>query len=149
MSEEKQLTRKKRLCAGHRGSTTPILGQVEPAITADPLDVSKITQLKQSLDDKLRSLSDLDEVILDLTPEESIEADIIQADEAKEQLYSALMKLDHCLSASTPSPTRAAAVTRPPATCRATTDDDSHATDPPPPPVPTSIYCWPWTYSEC
>ena len=70
MPEEEQLTRKKRLLAGHRGLTTRILGQVEPAITADLLDVSKITQLKQSLDDKLRSFSDLDEAILDLTPEE-------------------------------------------------------------------------------
>ena len=84
MSEEEQLARKRRLRAGHRASTTRILGQVEPVITADPLDVSKINQLKRSLDDKLRSLSDLDQAILDLTPEESIEAEIVQADETKE-----------------------------------------------------------------
>ena len=47
MSEEEQ-QRKKRLPARHRASATQILGQVEPAITADPLDVSKITQLKRS-----------------------------------------------------------------------------------------------------
>ena len=115
MSEEEQLARKKRLRAGHRASTTRILGQVEPAVTADPLDVSKITQLKRSLEDKLHSLSELDEAILNLTPEESIEAEIIQADETKERLYSALTKLDRCLSASTPSPTRAAAASDTPA----------------------------------
>ena len=46
--------------------------------------------------------------------------------------YSALTKLDHCLSTS---PTRAAAVTRPPATRSPTADDDSRATSPPPPAV--------------
>ena len=42
-------------------------------LSADPLDVSKIYQLKRSLEDKLQSLSDLDQGILDLTPEDSIE----------------------------------------------------------------------------
>ena len=120
MSEEEQLSNKKRLRAAYRPSTTLLLGQSEPAITANPLDVSKITQLKRSLDDKFRSLSDLDEVILDLTLEELIEAEILKADETKERL-----------SASTSSPTRAAAVTRTQATRRPTADVDSGATEPP------------------
>ena len=87
MSEVEQLTRKRRLRASqHRASTTRILGQVEPTIIADPLDVSKINELKRSLEDKLRSLSDLDQAILDFTPhpEDSIETEIVQADETKE-----------------------------------------------------------------
>ena len=55
MTEAEQLARKKRLRAGHRASTTRILGQVEPAIAADRLDVSKINQLKRSLEDKLQT----------------------------------------------------------------------------------------------
>ena len=67
-SKYEQLARKKKVRGGHRASATQILGQIEPAITAEPLDVSKINQLKRSLEDKLQSLSDLDQAILDLTP---------------------------------------------------------------------------------
>ena len=101
MTEAEQLARKKRLRAGHRASTTRILGQVEPSILADPLIVSKITQLKRSLEDKLQSLSNLDQGILELTPEDSIEAEIVQADVIKERLHAALSRLDHCLSPTT------------------------------------------------
>ena len=92
-----QLARKK-LQAGYIGATTRILGQVGPALAADPLDVSKINQLKRSLEDNLKSLSDLDEGILDLTPEDSIEAEIVHADEVREDIFAALSKLDHALS---------------------------------------------------
>ena len=102
MTEAEQLARKKRLRAGHRASTTRILGQVEPAIAADRLDVSKINQLKRSLEDKLQSLSDLDQGILELTPEDSIETEIVQADEIREKLYAALSKLNLCLSPTIP-----------------------------------------------
>ena len=84
MTEAEQLARQKKLRGGHRASSIRILGQVGPAIAADPLDVSKINQLKRSLEDKLRSLSDLDQSILDLTPEDSLEDEIVQADEIKE-----------------------------------------------------------------
>lgn len=36
--------------------------------------------------------------MLDLTPEESIEDEIVQADETKERLYAALSKFHHCWS---------------------------------------------------
>ena len=98
MAETEELARKKRLRAGHRASTTRILGQVQPSIADDPLDVPKITQLKRSLEDKLVSLSGLDERILELTPEDAIETEIVQADEIKERIYVALSELDHCLS---------------------------------------------------
>ncbi len=94
MAEAEELVRKKRLRAGHRASTTRILGQVQPAITAEPLDVSKINQLKRSLEDKLRTLSVLDEEILGLMGEEAIEEEIGQADEIKERIYTARTRLD-------------------------------------------------------
>ena len=109
------------------------MGQVEPAIAADPLDVSKINQLKRSLEEKLQSLSDLDQAILELTPEDSIETEIVQADEIRERLYAALSKLDLCLSPTIP-PGRAH--TTPPTTDPPTTDPtavDPPATDPPAP----------------
>ncbi len=39
------------------------MGQVQAAVTAEPLDVSKITQLKRSLEDKLRTLTALDQEV--------------------------------------------------------------------------------------
>ena len=102
MAEAEELARKKRIRAGHRASTTRILGQVQPSIASDPRDVSKIKQLKRSLKDKLQSLSDLDQGILELTPEEAIETEIVQADEIKERIHVALSQLDHGLSPVTP-----------------------------------------------
>ena len=47
----------------------------------------------------MKSLSDLDEGVLDLTPEDSIEAEIIHVDEVKEEIFAALSKLDNALTA--------------------------------------------------
>lgn len=100
MSEVEQPARKRELRGGHRASATQILGHVEPAITAKPLDVSKINQLNRSVEDKLQFLSDLNQASFDLTPEDSIEDKIVQADEIKEWLYDMLSRLEHCLKAT-------------------------------------------------
>ena len=118
------------------------MGQVEPAIAAEPLDVSKINQLKRSLEDKLQSLSDLDQGILELTPEDLIVTEIVQADEIRERLYAALSKLELCLSPTIPHgrahttdpPTTDPPAVDPPATDPSTTDPpavDPPATHPP------------------
>ena len=73
-----ELVRKKKVRAGHRASTTRILGQIDPAVTTEPLEVPKITQLRRSLEDKLTSLTALDNEILPLLDEEAIEAEIVQ-----------------------------------------------------------------------
>ena len=73
------------------------MGQIKHAIASEPLDVSKITQLKRSLEDKLQFLSTLDGKILTLTPEEVIEGEIVQADEIKEHIYTALSRLESAL----------------------------------------------------
>ncbi len=74
------------------------MGQIQSAISSEPLDVPKITQLKRSLGDKLQSLSTLDEEILLLTPVEAVENEIVQADEIKELIYTALSKLEIALN---------------------------------------------------
>lgn len=86
MTAVEQLAKKTRVHRGHRSSTTRILGQVQPSITSEPLDVSKVTQLKRSLEGKLQSLSTLDDEILALTPE-AIEDEIVQADVNKEHIH--------------------------------------------------------------
>ena len=89
-----KLASKKRVRVGHRASKARFLGQVDAAIACAPLDVIKITQLKQSLEDKLTSLNTLDEGILTLTPDEAIEDEIVQADKVREQIYTALSRLE-------------------------------------------------------
>ena len=89
-----ELAPKKRVCAGHTASTRRFLGQVDTAVASVLLDVNKITQLKRSLEDKLKALNVLDEEILTLTPKDAIEGEIVQADEVRELIYIALSRLE-------------------------------------------------------
>ena len=68
-----ELSEKKRVRAGYRAPTTGFLGQVDAATAALPPSITKITQLKPSLEDKLKYLNTLDDKILTLTPEHAIE----------------------------------------------------------------------------
>ena len=54
---EATLTRKKNVRAGHRASTTRLLGRVDPALAVTPPDLDRLSQLKQSLEDKLGTLA--------------------------------------------------------------------------------------------
>ena len=74
-----------------------MLGQVQPTIDSDPLDIPKIRQLTRSLEEKLQALSKFDSDILDLTSEDDIEDEILQEDEVKEQIYQALSQLEGAL----------------------------------------------------
>ena len=49
MPETEELARKKKVRGGHRASTR-VMGQVHSFTTSDHLDVSKIIQLKRSLE---------------------------------------------------------------------------------------------------
>ena len=91
-----ELGSKKTVRAGHRASTR-FLGQVDAAIASAPLDIAKITQLKQSLEDKLMAMNTLYEGILTLTPKEAIEDEIVQADKVREEIYTALSRLELAL----------------------------------------------------
>ena len=89
------LARKRKVCTGHRASTTRILGQVDPVVTTEPLDVPKITQLRRSLKDKLTSLTALD---IEILPGGSRNC---QIDEIIGQVYAALSKLKVALKPNT------------------------------------------------
>lgn len=149
MAKAEELVRKKRLRAGHRASTMRILGQDQPAITAKPLNVSKINQLKRSLEDKLHTLSVLDEEILGLMEGEAIEEEIVQADEIKECIYAAQSRLDYAslpVRPSTMDPPTAdwPPTVAPPARDPPTNDPsarDPPAEDPSPTPDPPATRC--------
>ena len=93
-----ELARKKKIRAGHRASTTRILGQIDPCLAAVPFEASKVTQCKRSLESKLQALTTLDDEILDLTDDDGVEAEIVQADEVKESIYRALSRLELALT---------------------------------------------------
>ena len=124
------LVRKKRLRAGHRGSTTRILNKVDSLLTGEAgsaLDLAKLAQLKLTLTEKLETLRRLDQEILDLTKEDGLEDEIEQADSYKEGVYAALVKIDTFCEGRPKTPPRVTPVRMPeremlaPATAERTT----------------------------
>ena len=75
-----EIARKKKIHAKHRVSTTRISGEVDPCLTTVPLAASKVTRCKWSLESKLWALTTLDDEILDLTDDDGILVEIVQAD---------------------------------------------------------------------
>ena len=103
-----ELARKKRIRAGHRGSTTRILNLTGDLLKADVVDGTKLAQLHLSLGEKLETLKQLDGEILELTEDGNLETEIQQADEYKERIYSVMVKLDEQKSRSAPATATAA-----------------------------------------
>lgn len=104
MSTSASCGKKKRIRAGHRSSTTRLLSEVDTAIGASPLEDDKLSQLKLCLDEKLQTLKQLDAEIVELVPEEELEAEITGADECKERIFSALTRIDKALRRPTDPP---------------------------------------------
>ena len=57
--------------------------------------------MKRSLE-KLQALVALDDEVLFLTTEEAIEVEILQSNEVKERIYTALSRLEHAMRSATP-----------------------------------------------
>ena len=75
-------------------------------LLADSANRSQLAQLELSLVEKLETLKQLDAEILESTEEENIGDEINHADEFKDNLYSAMVRLDSASSVtSTPSVT--------------------------------------------
>ena len=89
------LEKKKRTREGHRGSTTRLITRVNAALTSTSIDEDKLTQLKFSINDKLQVLKLLNDKIAEaITDEDQLAREIESADEAKEDIYLALTKID-------------------------------------------------------
>lgn len=105
MGEE--LARKKRVRAGHKGSTTRMITKVEELPSgAEAPDPLTLKQLGMSLREKLEVIKTLDGEILEHVVEEADLADEIdRADLYKEKIYSTLIKIDGVVAAvSKPTP---------------------------------------------
>ena len=112
------LARKKRIRAGHRGSATRILNQLDTLVAAEETDLARLAQLRLSLEEKLETLKLLDSEILDLT-EDDLEEEIQQADTFKDGIYSAMVKMDRLKDV----PDAASAAAREPRTAAPPTHD--------------------------
>lgn len=100
------LTRKRRIRAGHRGSATKILQKVDGLMAGagpgDTIDTLKLAQLNLSLQEKLETLKQLDNEILELTEEGDLVNEIEQADSFKEGIYEAIARIEK-LRVTTPT----------------------------------------------
>ena len=99
------LARKKRIRAGHKASVTRMLNQIDGLLTEKVTDVSKLSQLKLSLQEKLETFKLLDGEILELIKEDNLATEIEAADSFKEGIYASMIKIDKCSAATTvPTP---------------------------------------------
>ena len=98
-----ELTRKKRVRAGHKASATRMMTSANDLITAEGgPDVAKLSRVGMSLKEKLKDIKTLDGEVLELVKDEDLEAEITQADEFKEEIYAMLIQIEE---ACAPAPT--------------------------------------------
>ena len=99
----KELARKKKIRAGHRGCATRAMRRIDTLLAASGADEQQLAQLKLSLEEKLETLKQLDGEVLDLTGEDDLETEIQQSEEFKDEIYSAIVKLNHSVTPVTRS----------------------------------------------
>ena len=80
--------------------------QIDGTLSADSLDQDQLRLLNSSLSTKLTKLTDLDTEIVELTPEEGFEEEIVRADEYTEGIQRALLKIEKGLRIPDASPPR-------------------------------------------
>lgn len=113
------LAKKRRIRGGHRVSASRMIQQVNETIATrgvDSADNKRLLQLKFNLEEKLSTLKQLDEQILEMVEEEGVADEIEQADNFKERIYAAIIDIEGCCSNGSPpsgSSTRAAASAAP------------------------------------
>lgn len=111
MAEE--LSKKKRVRAGHKASATCMIGSAEDLLKAPGSDVLRLTQLSRSLQEKLDVLKTLDSEILNLVDGDSVAEEIKQADTFKEGIYATIVKIDnYCALAPPTDPPRTSSLPR-------------------------------------
>ena len=86
-----ELTKKKRIRAGHRGSVSHMVKRADELLAADHSDITTLSQLRMIMKEKLEVLSKLDSEILCLIDDEAgITDEIEQLDAIKEGKYTIL-----------------------------------------------------------
>ena len=94
------LARKKRIPAGHKASATKTIRQIEEILTSDAPDKERLSLLRLTLNEKLETIKALDiEVIELIVEEEALAGEIEQADDYKEGVFRALIRIDRITKA--------------------------------------------------
>ena len=75
-----------------------MLMQIDMLLAGESPNLLKLSQLKLSLQEKLDTLKLLDSEILGLIDEGELTSEIEQADAFKEGIYTAMIKIDKCVS---------------------------------------------------
>ena len=100
------LTKKRRVRSGHRGSATKSITRVEEQLASSTPDADKLAALKLTLKEKLDVLKHLDEQIIDsVDGEDEIAREIELADTFNETIYDAIVKVERHLSSLSATPT--------------------------------------------
>ena len=93
--------RKVNVRRAHRVSVTKSVNQIEDAIESH--DRHRLKLLKQSLTDKLATLAKLDDDIMELTGEDDLETEVEQADEIRDKISLAILKIEDAIAPHDPT----------------------------------------------
>ena len=102
MSEVEILSRKKRVRGGHRGSTKRTITELYEAIESTDEGEAIITKLRQcklALEEKLETVKQIDDQILELVPDEELDSEIEQADIFRERVQRSIIDATNAIEA--------------------------------------------------
>ena len=97
-----ELLRKKHINAVNSRCAVKMIRQTKHLLPAEYPDLSKLSQLKLSLNEELKVLKELDNKILCMFEEDKVAGEIEQSDRFKERLYTAMVRVKHALAPLNP-----------------------------------------------
>ena len=94
------LAKRKRIRAGHKASATKTIRQIEEVLASESPDQERLSLLRLTLNEKLETIKALDtEVVEYIEGEEALASEIEQADDYKQGVYRALIRIDRITKA--------------------------------------------------
>lgn len=92
---------KKRICGGHKASVKQILFQIDALLGEGCPDLSKLSKLMLSFQEKLKTLKLLDGEMLDLIQEVELTSEIEHANAFKIGICTVIIRIDEYLGEAT------------------------------------------------
>ena len=94
------LARKKKIWAGHKASVTKTILTVDEVLASEVPNHEKLSMLRMTLNEKLGMVNALDAEVIDLIEDkETLAGEIEWADNFKEGIFDALIKIDRLMKA--------------------------------------------------
>ena len=101
MSTAADLSKKRNVRAGHRGSATKTITRANELFESEHPEIDRLRRVKLALTEKVDVLNRLDSEILEMVSAEEVAGEIEQSDEFKDGIYDVLVKLDRLLVPAT------------------------------------------------